>query len=350
MEISKIPGCQLSPDIESHWIALQDANPSLASPFFSPQFTAAVASVRNDVEIALIKDGPRVVGILPFERHQSLLGCPVGGILSDYQGIICEPGFRCNPARIVRNCDLNAWHFDHLITCQSDFRKYYRDQRASPVIDLTEGYESYVAVKHDSGSDVITQMQRKSRKLAREIGPLRFEEHTADGQQLELLIGWKSRQYVETGACDLFSVPWIRRLIEKIYRMQSSRFSGVLSFLYAGDIPVAAHMGIRSQTVWHYWFPAYDLRFAKYSPGILLLLKMAEVAPRRGISLIDLGRGEEVNYKRRLSTRTIGIAVGAVELPSVQQVLKRNVTRLQTVIRRSPLAGPLRAARAWLRG
>jgi CelD/BcsL family acetyltransferase involved in cellulose biosynthesis len=48
---------------------------------------------------------------------------------------------------------------------------------------------------------------------------------------------------------------------------------------------------MRSKTLWHYWFTAYDPAFAKYSPGTILLLQMAERASELGISAIDMGRG-----------------------------------------------------------
>jgi CelD/BcsL family acetyltransferase involved in cellulose biosynthesis len=63
---------------------------------------------------------------------------------------------------------------------------------------------------------------------------------------------WKSKQYQESGGADPFSFSWVVKIVEKIHSMQGGSFAGVLSVLYAADKPIAAHLGMRSKTVWHY--------------------------------------------------------------------------------------------------
>jgi CelD/BcsL family acetyltransferase involved in cellulose biosynthesis len=80
---------------------------------------------------------------------------------------------------------------------------------------------------------------------------------------------------------------------------------------------VAAHFGIRSRRIWHWWFPAYDREFARYSPGLILLVEMMRAAEGLGLERIDLGRGEAL-YKRRLMTGAATVYSGCVETgPSV---------------------------------
>jgi CelD/BcsL family acetyltransferase involved in cellulose biosynthesis len=153
------------------------------------------------------------------------------------------------------------------------------------------------------------------RRLELEIGPVHFVSHSTDRDALQQILSWKSRQYRKTGWRDLFALKWGRVLIERIHAAQSGGFAGMLSLLYAGDKLLAGHLGMRSRTVWHYWFPAYDPQFAKYSPGLLLLLKMAEHAPKIGLRTIDLGTGMTL-YKRRLMNASVSVAEGSVERPS----------------------------------
>lgn len=82
---------------------------------------------------------------------------------------------------------------------------------------------------------------------------------------------------------------------------------------------------MRTPTVWHYWFPAYDKQFAKYSPGLMLLLKLAERAPATGIATIELGKGMSLYKERLMNGRTI-LCRGSVELPSMLKV-KRSIRR-----------------------
>jgi CelD/BcsL family acetyltransferase involved in cellulose biosynthesis len=116
----------------------------------------------------------------------------------------------------------------------------------------------------------------------------------------------------------------------------------MLSLLYAGERLVAGHFGMRGQSVWHYWFPAYDPKMAKYSPGLILLLKMAEHAPSLGVRTIDLGKGMSL-YKQRLMNASVPLASGRVESPwrSIRRQMRRN---LRSLVANSPLGKPVRDA------
>ena len=50
----------------SAWLALQRANAATDNPSFHPEFTKAVAAVRDDVEVAVMSEDGRYVGFLPF--------------------------------------------------------------------------------------------------------------------------------------------------------------------------------------------------------------------------------------------------------------------------------------------
>src|SRR5206468_1304391 len=133
---------------------------------------------------------------------------------------------------------------------------------------------------------------------------------------------WKSRQYVASSKDDLFARDWPRRIVGRIHQTQAEDCAGILSILYAGNRLLAGHIGMRSRTVWHYWFPAYDTEFAKYSPGLLLLLKMAEHASALGLHVIDLGMGTSL-YKDRLANRSVALASGSVEILSFLSVQRQ---------------------------
>jgi hypothetical protein len=84
-----------------------------------------------------------------------------------------------------------------------------------------------------------------------------------------------------------------------------------------------------------------------------MLVAMAQAASSIDIQVIDLGKGVAL-YKERLASGETAIAEGAVELPATTSTLHlRQAAR--EMLRRSPLATPLRAAtraarrRGWLR-
>jgi CelD/BcsL family acetyltransferase involved in cellulose biosynthesis len=316
----------MSSALSEQWRALQDSNPDLASPCFSPEFTQAVAAARNDAEIAVIEEDGEVIAIFPYQRRPGARGVPVGGIVSDYQGLICRPDFSCDPRELLRACRLVSWDFDRLIATQQCFEPFHKLCEPSALIDLSRGYESYVAERRAMGTEQIKKCMNLVRRLELEMGPIHFVPHSKDRETLNQLLSWKSRQYRKTGWRDLFALKWGRALVERIHATQSESFAGMLSLLYAGGQLLAGHIGMRSRTVWHYWFPAYDPQFAKYSPGLLLLLKMAEHAPQIGLRTIDLGTGLTL-YKRRLMNASVSVAEGSVERPSSWLSLVRGLRR-----------------------
>ena len=71
-----------------------------------------------------------------------------------------------------------------------------------------------------------------------------------------------------------------------------------------------------SGATWHYWFPAYDANYRRYSPGRILLLEMIRSAAEFGVRYIDLGAGGEP-YKEHVGNDAAKIASGSMELPSL---------------------------------
>jgi CelD/BcsL family acetyltransferase involved in cellulose biosynthesis len=347
--IRVIPGRNLDTRITGAWLDLLATNPELASPYFRPEFTSAVAEVRDDIEVAVVETDGEIVALFPFQRGAGGAGGPIGGILSDFQAIIARPDFAFDPLELVRACRLVAWDFDHLLVSQKPFQRFHRQVEDSPRMDLSRGYPAYAAERRAAGSEQIKKCENLMRRVEREIGPLKFSLHAPETVTLEQVLSLKSRQYAEGGNPDLFAETWIRTLAMKIHTTQSAEFAGMLSTLCAGDRLVAGHFGMRSRTAWHYWFPAYDEAMSKYSPGLILLLKMAEAAPTLGLHTIDLGKGLS-QYKQRLMSGAVSVATGSVELPSLLSLRRAAHRNLRRIAANSPLGGPARQIMRRLRG
>lgn len=344
VNITTIAGRDLGPDLARAWAALLSANPDLSSPFFHPEFTRCVASVKSNVEIAVVEDGGAVVAIFPFERVFRSLGEPVGGLLSDYHGVISAGRVDADFARLelLRACKLIAWDFSRLPASQSRFHGQTHAMIASPQIDLANGYAAYAEGKRAGGSNLIDRSAYLARRLGREIGPLRYVAHETDHRILDQILSWKSAQYERTGKPDIFRASWTRALVDAIHGVQTEGFAGVLSTLYAGDQLIAGHFGMRSRDSWHYWLPSYNRDFSKYSPGLILILKMAQTAVQFGVRMIDLGAGMS-QHKARLATGSVMLSAGSIEL-STWRSMRRNVQRnIVAGMRNTPLEAPARA-------
>ena len=112
MKVSVVSAVQLSEPLLLAWLDIQGADPELDSPYFCPEFTQAVAAVRDDVEVAVLEEHGEIVGFFPYQRSRGGVGRPVGGRLSDFQGVVIRPGVGWNPVQLLKGCRLKAWHFD----------------------------------------------------------------------------------------------------------------------------------------------------------------------------------------------------------------------------------------------
>jgi len=290
--------------------------------FLSPDFTLAAGRVRPGARVAVLEDGGEIVGFFPFERGRFRIGRPIATGVSDCQGVIHAPGFRWSTQDLLRGCDLDVWEFDHLLGSQAAWAGQHIAGRAAPLIDVSRGYELYIAERQRASKKIVKSTLYKQRKLDRDLGPTRFEFDVQDAQALRLLMKWKSAQYRRTGRRDRFAIGWIQRLVMDLFEARSAGCIGTLSVLYSDDRVVAAHFGLRSHFTLSCWFPAYDVGLAKYSPGLSLHLRMAEAAPAAGVRFLELGKGDE-EYKESLKTGDVSVGEGWMERPSVIAVARR---------------------------
>ncbi len=207
---------------------------------------------------------------------------------------------------LLRACSLSSFAFDNLQAEQHLFLPYAAERHAAHVIDVQQGYAAYERVLRAQSPKFLKTTLAKERRLGRQVGDVRFVFDERDPAALRTLMAWKSAQYRRTGRRDRFAQEWITRLVGGLAGTRAPECTGTLSVLYADGRPVAAHFGLRSATVLACWFPAYDPGFAKYSPGLVLHLRMAEAAAAEGIGLLDMGAGRRVQGRAE-DGRAVGV-------------------------------------------
>ena len=337
MGISVIRPSELGPTEITAWHDMQRMTPALANPFLSPEFTIAVGRVRPAARVAVLAEGRDITGFFPFELRRFGVGVPIATGLTDCQGPVNAPGADWDARALLSACRISAWHFDHLVSGQKPFERYQSALAPSPVIDLSGGFGGYYTSLKASAPDFCSQLGRKARKLSRDVGEVRLVADSREVRLLRTLMGWKSDQYRRTGRLDRFSQPWIVELLDSLLETRTSGLTGMLSVLYAGEVPIAAHFGLQSNSIMAYWFPAYDNSLGKYSPGLLHTLRFVEERAAAGVHLIDLGKGAK-RYKETLKSRDLFVAEGIVTRPSV--------TAAAHWARRAPQAWLIRQIRA----
>ncbi len=312
MRSKVISASDLSPTLIQAWHALQDRSPDLASPFFCPEFTQAVARHRKDLRVTILQAGNDITGFLPFHRKMGGCGAPVGGQVSDYQGVIGAPDDPAAIPHLLRASGLAAYDFNHALAGNPIFAQnaYWRSR--SPRADLRLGLDAWRA-DINGQTKALKTLERKRRKLARELGPLRFVVHDDCEPAWRDFLDWKNRALQQAGAAAFLGEPWLAKLIADLRVTQGDRFGGYFSTLYAGDRLVAAHFGIRSGRAWHWWFPTYDSTLRNHSPGLVLMLFCIEEAARVGLAELDFGRGTQ-RYKKEFGNRARELCEGSLEL------------------------------------
>lgn len=347
MRLRVVDAAAMSPALVEAWARVQESEPELASPFLRPEFTLAVASLRPDVRVGVMELDGSPAGFLPFVRRLGGVGAPVASMVSDCQAMIVGRDVRWTADEVLTGFGLCGMEFNHLLTCQPPWRAFHGRVADSPLIDLRAGYEAYRKERREAGSEQIRKVEGLARKLDREVGPLRFEAASGDPSHLQWLVDRKRAQCDAKGRTDAMSTPLVRALLDRLLTTREPGFAGMLSCLWAGERLVAAHMGMRSRTRWHYWFPCYEESLAKYSPGIILLLRMAEVAPSLGLDSIDMGKGD-APYKQRLMNASSPVCDATAWADSPMASMARWIVAGRRSFRRSPFMGAARTLQRWL--
>lgn len=318
------------------WRNIQNENPELRHPLLCPEFSLAVAEVRPDVEIAVFFEGTEPVGFFPYHRYPNNMAFPIANEVSDFHAIVIAPKIAWDPEQVLQELNLVAFNFHHLPVFQKQFIPFHALTDPAFYINLENGYVEYAAGRKSAGSSVISQANRKRRKIEREIGEIRFEFHCQDPAVLSKLIEWKRARIQQQGFPDSFRHSWVGEFAAQLHQTQSDSFGGVLSSLYAGDQLLAAHLGSRSPTILSSWIPSHSPEFESFSPGLILTLEMAEESANRGIESFDLGRGEN-SLKTRLASSQLMLAVGEVETRRMRRLFNGSMHRAKAISHRFPM-------------
>lgn len=336
------------------WASIQASCSEWASPYLHPEYTRLVAAAREDTYVGVLEKAGEAVGFFPHHRRRGL-GTPVGERLTDVQAVVTDTAVSFDVDALLRGCGLLAWDFDHLLARRSMFDAHARAIDVSPGLDLSRGFDAWLADRKKA-SRRIKNLLNQRRKVIREVGAIRLVEHTEDAQVLERVIELKRAQCRRSGVPDFMSWPWVDRLVRSIHRARVPGFQGILSALYIGDDLVAAHLGMRTDRVWHWWFPVYEEQFAQHSPGAILLLEVAERAAADGIRFIDLGKGRDP-YKSSFSNWEVTLLEGSavrenaagLAFRTARQAMHEGRRRVRESEFLEPVKKPLRNLRDQLR-
>lgn len=322
---------ELTEDEISAWERFCAHIPSLSSPFLSLHYARAVAESGIDVRVCVLYHDGSICGFLPyqFRNHFSAWSKsaePVGGQMTDYFGLVAEPGLRVTSGQLLRLAQLSHLGFSHLDESQLEYGLVAEQPRVGLRVRLQTGAERPLDALLSERRKYLKDTDRRARQLCNEVGPIRFTFDIQHNRSVLLtkLIDEKRSQYLRTNVPDPLRERWTHALLHALseYRFKTCR--GVLSAIWAGDHWVAIHFGILGSGVLQYWLPVYNPAFSKYAPGRLLIHHIIDSAHTASIHTIDRGEGDS-SSKRELANEEHRFFRGAWYNKSVASGIARGL-------------------------
>ena len=333
----------LPDSLADRWSHFQTLDSSFDNPFLSPRWAQAVERAQGrhatddpGLRVAVLTENGDANGFFAA-RCRGMTAIPAGAPMADYQAVVGRPGLEIDPPALVRALGVGRLDFGQMLKGQAAFAPYMRGSELSWIVDLGGGYGAYEAAAREQSS-VLKDIDKKRRKIEREIGPCRFTAMSRASSDFRKLIDLKRVQLKETNQTDIFAAGWTLRLIEELFERRDADFGGALFTLHVGDQLAAVHFHLRGGSTVHGWLIAHTPEFERYSPGLLLfqdILKWMDGGP---YSRLDLGCGN-YRFKRELSNHQQEIGHGFVGLASPATLARSVAYSLREAAEGLPLGG-----------
>lgn len=308
--------CDLADDDRALWNKFQAADRSLASPYFSVSYVAAVDAARPGVRVLRFSEQDRPVAYWPFRKGPFGTARPIAGPMDDLHGIIAQATTRLDLNHAAIRKHIGGFAFSAVPFQQSRHGLKGQFGAGNQVIDLIQGFDVWLAARSAESSNFRREW-RKSQKLIDAESTV-IQHDVVDSGSFDRLIDLKREAYASSGHFDIFKLDWTRGLLEKLSISGDDNARGVLSTLSIEGETAAISFSMRSHTALHYWFPAYEASYAKQKPGLALLFTLAKWAAQEGIQELHLGLGD-TQYKRQMASWMMPVRGGAFALSPVQR-------------------------------
>lgn len=307
MRVTVVRPGDLGPSEASLWARFQKSSIDLQNPFFSLTLAQTVGRHRPNARVAVVEADGVIQAFLPFDLGPRRIGMPIGDPMNNLQGFVSD-GTTIDARQVIRKAGLRGWRYTAAPAGQRALAEHHYAETLieAPLIDLSDGYESYYVSR---SKKFTADFGKQWRSLERRVGPVSLEWGTAAPDHIHQLIEWKTAKY--DGARQMFSDPATRNIVEELAVTSNEDCAGLVTVLRAGERIVAISANLICPGVLCGWFTGYDHDMAKFSPGKLAMLATAEEAARRDITRFELGAGQD-SYKSRVTNASYPVAGGAI--------------------------------------
>jgi CelD/BcsL family acetyltransferase involved in cellulose biosynthesis len=298
---------------DAAWRAFCRATPAFRSPLTGPDFARAVARVRQDAAVAVLRDGGELVGFFAHHRRPGGVARPIGAPFSDRHAVItaADPGF--SGPELLAAAGLDAFRFTGLLDPARLFGEAGPASHCH-LVELDGPPEAHLEAVRAASPKKFKNYRRLEHKLEREVGELVLIGPDPSQDAFELLLAWKREQLYRTGLLDFLRSDWTRLLMEQLFHTRDGELQGMLLTLRAGGRVVAGHFGVRQGAAFHPWIAATDPGLAHYSPGHVFLQRAIRAMPDLGLRTYDLSSGHD-HYKAQYANLQVPIGEGVAFAP-----------------------------------
>lgn len=307
----------------TEWALLCDDDPS-ATIFHTPRFLQVwrdVFAAGTPTRVHTFHADGRLVGVIADANDvengpagpREIRRFQGGTDVTDYLGPVCRPEFRADVIaayvdHLKRDVDWDEFVGTglHVASGVVDaFRQAISAAELSlvdddvdgvcPTFSLADGYDAYVAQLPGRQRQ---ELQRKPRKLARDLGEISVVEVPAEDfeSHLETFIVMAEQSHPEKAA--FFARPQMAQFFRELGRTFAADRTLRLHKLTVGGIPAAATLSFVHNHVWGLYNSAYAPTLDAYGPGVILITALIEQAAEEQCHTFDLLRGDET-YKYR---------------------------------------------------
>lgn len=333
---------ELDPAEAEAWHAFQASDPALASPYFSLAWCRAVEAARPGIEVLCFRENGVPTGFLPLRRALMGFARPPGGPIDDLHGVIASPDTALDLAGAMRAAGIGGYGFAAVPYAQCRHGLNGHTASGNQVIDLSRGLDAY----HHQRAQVSRSFKRlraKARRLLDTPG-VEVRHDIRDAAAFERMTELKRAAMAEAGHFDIFTLAWVRRVLEAVAASEEVGARGVVSTLHIDGALAAMAFNMRSQSVLHYWFPAYEPALADRQAGNALLFSLVEWAGGEGIGEIHLGLGDD-QYKLMMASHAAPVRIGEAAFAGPARLLCGLAVRMRQMEQRGGPALPARLVR-----
>ena len=175
-------GRQFTADEREAWSELLTASDVAPSPYLTPEFFDAVATVRPSARVLIGRLAGAPVLFFPFHLSGVAgafgLGHPIGGPVNDVQGVIASADVHVNGRDLLRAAGISLLSLRHAAGHDPVFGNHAGSdsvRHAGHVIDLSAGFAAYEQDRAPLAKSAFKAIRTRLGKGQAQYGPGRHE-------------------------------------------------------------------------------------------------------------------------------------------------------------------------------